>query len=162
MASGEFGTSSFVHRFWDFGFPFSMFSGMYAVFSGDGNFLAFIFNIIFAIIFSLLLGLIFKHNDDLKSLIKSKFFTLEFSAGIILLIILNILSYFLNRNPMCFDCIDEFGFPFIFGNHGGMLTDTEISWYLLSKNLIIGGLFSFYFGYFVGLFARNRLVKKNI
>jgi len=35
MASGEFGTRSFVHRFWDFGFPFSMFGGMYAVFLGD-------------------------------------------------------------------------------------------------------------------------------
>ncbi len=160
MATAEFGTRVFVHRFWDFGFPFSMFSGMYASFFGEANFLGFVLNIIFAIIFSLSLALIFGYVNSLKSLIKSKFFVVGFLFGVIMLIGLNFISYFLNRDPLCFDCMDNFGFPLIFGRNGGFVTHTEISWYLLSKNIIIWGIFCFYSGFLFDLLQRKFLQKE--
>jgi len=104
--------------------------------------------------------LIFKNTDDLKSLIKSKFFVLGFLAGIVLLIVLNFVSYTQNFGNGCDDCMTFFGFPFNFIGHGGFVTITQIFWYPFSKNLIIGGVFSFYLGYFIELLARNRLMKK--
>ena len=159
MVTAEFGTSSFVHRFWDFGFPLSMFAGMFAAFSGDGNFLGFILNIIFAIIFSLSLGLIFIYVSSLRILVKSKFFIIGFSAGIILFVALNFISYIQNEDGSCFDCMMFFGFPFKFVGHGGFVTHTEISWYALSKNFIICGLFSFYLGFFADLMQRKLFEK---
>jgi hypothetical protein len=49
-----------VHGFWDIGFPFSMYYGMYDIFHGDLSFTGLVGNIAAAIIFSFILGLIFK------------------------------------------------------------------------------------------------------
>lgn len=56
-----------VHGFWDIGFPFSMYYGMYDVFHGDLNFTGLIGNILIAIIFSVAVGLIFKFVQSKNS-----------------------------------------------------------------------------------------------
>lgn len=49
-----------VHRFWDIGFPFSMYYGMYDFAHGDFDFKGLLGNLLFALIFSLTVGLVFK------------------------------------------------------------------------------------------------------
>lgn len=51
-----------IHQFWDIGFPFSMYYGMYDLFHGDLNFRGIVGNILIAIIFSIAVGLIFKFS----------------------------------------------------------------------------------------------------
>jgi len=49
-----------IHVFWDIGFPFSMYYGMFSIFQGSFAFVAFLGNMIVGIIFSFINGLIFK------------------------------------------------------------------------------------------------------
>lgn len=49
-----------THGFWDIGFPFSMYYGMFSIFHGSFVFISFLGNIIFGIVFSFVFGLIFK------------------------------------------------------------------------------------------------------
>ncbi|HSK73785.1 MAG TPA: hypothetical protein VK892_18955 [Pyrinomonadaceae bacterium] len=49
-----------IHGFWDIGFPFSMYYGMFSFFHGKVNFEGLIGNILVATVFSFILGLIFK------------------------------------------------------------------------------------------------------
>lgn len=53
-------SGAFIHSFWDIGFPFSMYYGMYDIFHGDLNFTGLVGDIAAAIIFSFISGLVFK------------------------------------------------------------------------------------------------------
>lgn len=161
MTIGNSGGSIIVHRWWDFGFPFSMSSSMYGVFPGNTDFLGFSLNIIFAIIFSLSLGLVFKYTNSLRDLIKSRFFIIGFLVGISLLICLNVFSYVQNQDVRCSDCMEFYGFPFTFVGHGGFVTHTLISWYALSKNILVLLVIGFYIGFFVNL-IQTKLSAKNL
>lgn len=55
-----------IHSFWDIGFPFSMYSGMYDIFHGEINFNGILGNILVGTIFSIIVGLIFKFRGNLR------------------------------------------------------------------------------------------------
>ncbi len=59
------------------------------------------------------------------------------------------------------DCMEFYGFPFTFVGHGGFVTHTEISWYALSKNILVLLIVSFYVGLVVR-FVREQLTAKKL
>lgn len=158
LTTAELETRSFAHRFWDFGFPFSMLTGMYGIFSGHANFYSFILNVFFTVVFSFSLGLVFKSTNDLRSFVKGEYFIFGFIAGVVLLHFFNFLSSI--QSNLCFDCMVFFGFPYKFAGYGGYVSQTEFYWYPFSQNIIIWLIVCFYSGFLPQLLFTKLAIKR--
>lgn len=149
------------HGFWDIGFPFSMYYGMYDIFHGDINFKGLAGNILFAIIFSLTVGVVFKVESRTKNLKRNQISIVGFYCGIVCFLSLNYYAFIQNYG-LCFGCVNSFGFPLTFYTvGGGYITNTEISWNALIADILIAVIFSFYFG-FISKFIWEKLITKKL
>lgn len=83
----------------------------------------------------------------MKNLIKNKAFDIGFIIGMFLFILINLWVEKIRRGTgICFDCVEEYGFPFFYLETGGNPSFMKILWIGLIGDIFIAIFFSFIIG----------------
>jgi hypothetical protein len=71
------------------------------------------------------------------------------ALGVVLMLIVNFVNYKINFDATCFDCDNDFGWPFRIYQSGGLMIATDILWHGILLNMVIFGLLGAGFGLIV-------------
>lgn len=83
----------------------------------------------------------------MKDLVENKAFVFGFLFGILLFFLIGGTIESRRRGTtICFDCVEEYGFPFTYLETGGFVSITKILWLGLIADVLIAITFSFLIG----------------